>query len=188
MGVRHTSTHLLGLIASSSPNIALTYFSPKSEHRFMFFPPPPGACWVWHIHCQSCTCNTLTCIPMNPSVLPPTFSPYVALSSDSTEHHHQAHFSPNSADNAGEPPRSYRPCLLTKNFLAGPYNYRLITGVENITAILFLVLVLLSSYLMPCTWDICTGLEGAQNIFISSYLLAWHCLQCCLEPLPELRS
>lgn len=88
---------------------------------------------------------------MNPSVLPPTFSPYVALSSDSTEHHHQAHFSPNSADNAGEPPRSYRPCLLTKNFLAGPYNYRLITGVENITAILFLVLVLLSSYLMPCT-------------------------------------
>lgn len=124
----------------------------------------------------------------NDSLCTPPFSPYIALSSDSTEHHRQAHFSPNSADNAGEPPRSYRPCLLlTKNFLAGPYNYRLITGVENITDIPFLVLVLLNSYLMPCTWDICTGLEGAQNIFISSYLLAWHCLQCCLEPLPELR-
>lgn len=71
-----------------------------------FVSPTYTWCTQGHIHCQSCTCNTLTCIPMIPSVLS-SISPRVALSSDSTEHHHRAHFSPNSADNAGEPPRSY---------------------------------------------------------------------------------
>lgn len=92
----------------------------KNKNRCMFIPPSPGACRVWQIHCQSCTCNTLTCIPMIFSVLSP-ISLCIALSLDSTEHHHQAHFSPISADNAGDPPRSYLSSLSVphKEFFSG---------------------------------------------------------------------
>lgn len=117
---RHTNTNVAGFwglsACAKSPHPGSDsllwaiwmchWHSKKSDHRRIFLPPTPGARRIWHIHCQLCTCNTLTCIPMIPSVLSP-ISPCIALTSDSTEHRHQAHFSPNSADNAGEPPRSY---------------------------------------------------------------------------------
>jgi len=125
----------------------------------MFSPPPPGAHCVWHIHRQSCTCNSLTCITMTLTVLS-SVSPCIALSSDSTEHHHRAHFSPNRADNAGEPPQFYLSCLiLMKNSLVGPYNYRLITAVKNITDTIFFLLVCL----MACTWDTQYALLSAEH-------------------------
>lgn len=71
-------------------------------------PPPPSlpayTCSLHGLtHCQPRTCTTLTCIPMTrfcttPPSPPPTASLHIAfcavLSSDSSEHHGRAHFSP----------------------------------------------------------------------------------------------
>lgn len=75
------------------------------------------------------------------------YYPYASLRSDSAEYHPRAHFSPNSCDNAGEPLQFYLSCLLlTKNSLAWPRNYGLISAVEHITDFLLLLLVRLSRY------------------------------------------
>lgn len=144
-------TALLCLIALSSPNLALTCFSPKSEHRCMFF---------FQLHLEHAGSDTFIVSSAPATLWPasqwfplyyPPISLCIALSSDSTEHHHQAHFSPNSTDNAGDSPSmlTFLFCLLlTKNSLAMPCNYVLITAVENITDILFHLLVCLS--LMEC--------------------------------------
>lgn len=75
-----------------------------------------GACFFPHLHLEHAGSDTFIVSRAPATLWPasqwlplyyPPISPCIALSSDSTEHHHQAHFSPNSADNAGEPPRSY---------------------------------------------------------------------------------
>lgn len=99
----------------------------------------------------------------------------ITLASESTEHHQQAHFSLNSADNAGEPPQSYLSyLLLSKNSLVGPCNYRLITAVAHITDSPFLLSECQVPYLMPCSWDTQYVLVKKRewDILIGSYLLA----------------
>ena len=59
------------------------------------------------LHPNDSLCTT----PPPPPPPHPPLSPCIALSSDSTEHHLQAHFSPNSADNEGEALQSYRSSL-----------------------------------------------------------------------------
>lgn len=69
VGVCNIFTSRPCLIALSCRNRPLTYYSP--ERVFFFFSswPTPGACTIRHMNCQSCTCNSLTCIPMMLSVL-----------------------------------------------------------------------------------------------------------------------
>lgn len=76
--------------------------------------------------------------------------------------------------------------LLTKNSLAGPCNYVLITAVENIISS-FLQCLVSEPLLDALHLRYMYRFRTEQNILIGSYPLAWHCLQCCLEPLPELR-
>ncbi len=103
VGVCNIFTSLLCLIALPSPNPVLAYYSPKSDHRSVSFFP--------HLHLEHAGSDTFIVVrapatlwPASqwfPLYYPPSISPCIALSSDSTEHHHQAHFSPNSTDNAG---------------------------------------------------------------------------------------
>lgn len=62
----------------------------------------------------------------NDSLCAAPISACVALPSDSTEHHHQPHFSPNRPDNALEPPQSYLSFLSTphKEFFSRAMNLR----------------------------------------------------------------
>lgn len=116
VGVCNTFTSLLRLIALCCRNMPLTYYSPKRDFFFLTY--------TWSM--QDST-HALSAVHLQQSDLHPNdslrtipVSPCMALFSDSKEHHHQAHFSSNSADNACEPPQSYLSSLsaLHKEFFS----------------------------------------------------------------------